>query len=329
MTPLRSLALALPVTGLLLAGCTGSPSPSSSGPPTTVPTQSSASATPTTGAVAPPASRTPVATTRPVAPAATTRPAAALRNPDLGTVRDCPGCTVAAVRHRVRPGISAALLLGPTSGSPYVQRAVIVAYRSTTGRVLGQQAVPDGEYFLTGAQPAATLPCDTLAHCFVIGSVGAHGGTAAAFAIGATGSVGLLVALTASHPTFTVPDLDRDGGREIVAVQSDCDPACAAGHRFWQVHRWATSARAYVLAGCAPVPGGDPPADHPHPRRLPLLTPPPDSAPPRNRPAPRLPPPRGPGAGPSAAGPAACRAPVASRYTARSGSRTRPPGGFA
>lgn len=252
MTPLRSSALALPVTGLLLAGCTGSPSPSSSGPPPTVPTQSSASPTPTTGAVAPPASRAPVATTRPVAPAATTRPAAALRNPDLGTVRDCPGCTVAAVRHGVRPGISAALLLGPTSGSPYVQRAVIVAYRSPTGRVLGQRAVPDGEYFLSGEQPAATLPCDTLAHCFVIGSVGAHGGAAAAFAIGATGSVGLLVALTASHPTFTVPDLDRDGVREIVAVQSDCDPACAAGHRFWQVHRWAPSARAYVLAGCAP-----------------------------------------------------------------------------
>lgn len=245
MTTLRSFAIALPVAGILLAGCTGSP-------PGARPAARAAPSAAAPSSAAPPTTSRP-ATSRPAATVAVP-PTHSVMRPDLSAIRNCADCRIGAIRHGVRPGLSAALLLGPVTGRPYTQRAVLVAYRTTTGRVLGQRVVPDGEYFSPAGTPTAPLPCDTLAHCFVVGTVGAHGGTAAAFAIEADGAVGLLVSLTASHPTFTTPYLSGEGvgSRAIVAIQSDCDPACAGGHRFWQVHRWAASARAYTLVGCAP-----------------------------------------------------------------------------
>jgi hypothetical protein len=170
---------------------------------------------------------------------------------------------VLGVHRDLRPGISVALLVARKS--PYGERAVVAAYRSTTGAVLGQAAVPDGDYFSTPDVPHPVLPCDNLAHCFVVGTVGAHGGTAAAFAITRAGAVEILVHLFASHPTFTTPDLDGDGIREIVAIQSDCRPACAFGTKFWQVRRWAPSAAGYVLTGCAPYHDESRPPAHLHP----------------------------------------------------------------
>jgi hypothetical protein len=186
------------------------------------------------------------------------------------SVRTCPGCHVLGVHRDLRPGISVALLVGKKS--PFGERAVVAAYRSATGAVLGQATVPHGDYFDIADvphPPQPALPCDNLAHCFVVGLVGAHSGTAAALAITRAGAVEMLADLLASHPTFTTPDLDGDGIREIVAIQSDCLPACANGTKFWQVHRWAPSAAAYVLTGCAPYHNESRPPAHLNPAACP------------------------------------------------------------
>ena len=231
----RTAVVAFVAAGLLLTGCVREVT-GSAAPPVPAP------AVPTSSAPAPAAART---STPPAAPSAT---ASVPSRPDLASVRSCKGCAVRGVRHGVRPGVSVALLVG--RDTEVLQRAVLVAYRTTTGAILGQRIVPDGEFLEDLDAPPAPPVCDRLAHCFVPAAAGAHGGTLAAFAIGPAGSVTLLTSLFASHPTFTTPDLDGDGVRELVAVQSDCDPACADGNRFWQVHRW--SAGRYLVAGCAP-----------------------------------------------------------------------------
>ena len=231
------LRLLAPV--LLLAGAAACTT-STGGSGTAAPAPSVPSASPT--AAVPPASPSPAATGLGTKVPA---PAHAL-GPSRSDLRDCAGCELRGRRDGVRPGISVALLVRPGT----VQKAVFVSYRTASGAVLDQVTVPIGEHFDGGEGPATPPECDVSHHCFVPASVGAHGGTMAAFAVAPSGDLSVTASLTASHPTFTSPDLDGDGVREIVAIQSDCDPACAAGHRFWQV--WRLAGSAYLLDGCAP-----------------------------------------------------------------------------
>ncbi len=271
MNKSRVLAAAA-VGAAALAGCTSSPgvtigpafSPpvsSSLSPAASTPSRSSAASTPVALPARSPASSGPPALSPDRSPASSAPPA---RPVDLSprSVPNCAGCRVVAVHRDLHPGVSVALLVGPVN--EFAEKAVVVAYRSRTGAVLGQAVVPDGERFTGQDMHPPLLPCDNLAHCFVLGNVGAHGGTAAVLAISRAGSVRVIGHYLAANPSFTLPDLDGDGVREIVSIQGDI-----TAPRFWQVRHWAPSAGVYVVVNCAPYRDGSRPPTNADPASCP------------------------------------------------------------